>query len=207
VSRFELIAAECAKHDVTRMAELVEVSTSGYYKHLHVQAGAMVSPRVQRRRDLEVKILAHHRASRGTYGSPRITADLHAEGERVSENTVAAIMADLGVAGISPWTFRTTTVVDPAASFPEDLVGRRFDRGRLDAVWSSDITYLSCGESEMYLCVRSAMSIPAAPWAGRWPITCAPSWSCTRSIGRYSLAAAGAAARSCIRTGRPVHRR
>jgi putative transposase len=96
VSRFELIAAECAAHDVTRMAELLGVSTSGYYKHLHTLDASAPSPRVQRRRDLEIKILAHHKASKGTYGSPRITADLQAAGERVSANTVAAIMAGGG---------------------------------------------------------------------------------------------------------------
>jgi putative transposase len=121
VSRFELIAAECASHDVTRMAQLLGVSTSGYSKHLHILASDRVTSQVQRRRDLEVKILAHHRASRGTYGSPRITADLHAEGEQVSANTVAKIMAELGIEGISPRTFKTTTQVDPAASFPPDL--------------------------------------------------------------------------------------
>lgn len=134
------------------MAQLLGVARSGYYKHLQSLACDRVTPRVQqRRRDLEVKILAHHRGSRGTYGSPRITACLRDEGEPVSENTVAKIMAELGIEGISPRKFKTTTQADPAASFPPDLVGRRFDQGRVDAVWSSDITYLSCGEGDMYL--------------------------------------------------------
>jgi putative transposase len=165
VSRYGLIAAESAAHDVTRMAELLGVSTSGYHKHLHTLAVGELTPRAQRHRDLEVKIFAHHKASEGTYGSPRITADLHAEGERVSENTVAKIMADLGIEGISPRTFKTTTVVDPAASFPPDLVGRDFDRGRVDIVWSSDITYLTCGEGGMYLCaIRDEHSRRALGW-------------------------------------------
>ncbi len=143
MSRFELIAAECADHDVTRMAELLGVSTSGYYQHLHTRTASEPTPRVQRRRDLEIKILAHHKASKGTYGSPRITADLHAEGERVSANTVAAIMAALGVEGISPRTFKTTTVVDPAATFPPEptpdlkpQVARTF--GQLPTIYVSD---------------------------------------------------------------------
>jgi putative transposase len=166
VSRFELIAAECAHHDVTRMAELLSVSASGYYKHLHALSASVPTPRVQRRRDLEVKILAHHKASHGTYGSPRITADLHAEGEQVSVNTVAKIMAELGIEGISPHTFKTTTVVDPAASFPPDLVMRCFDQGCIDAVWSSDITYLICGDGDMFLCaIRDEHSRRALGWA------------------------------------------
>lgn len=95
MSRFELMAAECADHDVARMAQLLDVSPSGDYKHLGRLAAEQPTPRVQRRRDLEVKIAAHQEASGGTYESPRITADLHDEGERVSANTVAAIMAEL----------------------------------------------------------------------------------------------------------------
>ncbi len=168
MSRYELIAAECADHDVRRMAGLLGVSRSGYYKHLQTSTADAPGPQLQRRRDLEVKILAHHRASKGTYGSPRITADLHDEGERVSANTVAKIMAELGIEGISPRTFKTTTLVDPAASFPPDLVGRRFDQGRIDAVWSSDITYLCCGEGDMFLCaIRDEHSRRALVGLGR----------------------------------------
>jgi transposase InsO family protein len=43
-------------------------------------------------------------------------------------------------------------VVDPAASFPPDLVDRQFDRGRVNAVWLTDITYLTRGEGDMFLC-------------------------------------------------------
>jgi putative transposase len=153
VSRFELIAAECADHDIAALADLLEVSRSGYYAWAARQRRTEPTGRQQWRRDLEVKILAHWQQSQRTYGSPRITADLHAAGVSVSANTVAAIMAEMGIEGISPRTFKVkTTVVDPAATFPPDRVGRVFDRGHLDAVWTSDITYLTCGEGDAYLC-------------------------------------------------------
>ncbi|ADJ43257.1 integrase catalytic subunit [Amycolatopsis mediterranei S699] len=141
------------RFSVRRMARLLNVSRSGYYAHATRAAATVLAPRRQRRADLEVKITQAHQDSGGTYGSPRITAELRDQGEVVTAKTVAKIMAGVGLEGISPRTFKVrTTVVDPAASFPPDLVGRHFDRGRTDAVWLTDITYLTCGEGDMFLC-------------------------------------------------------
>jgi putative transposase len=144
---------EGQRFSITRMARLLKVSTSGYYQHVKRRAATYLTPRQQRRADLAVKIFDVHADSGGTYGSPRITDELRERGEVVNYKTVAKIMAQIGIEGISPRTFKVrATVVDPTASFPPDLVSRTFDQGRPDAVWTTDFTYLTCGEGDMYLC-------------------------------------------------------
>lgn len=171
---FEVIEAECANtadQDLgvkkAVMFRNLPVSKSGFYAWRRRATGTGLSRAAQRRADLLVKIRSFHGESERTYGAPRITADLREAGEVVSEKTVAAIMAAHGIAGVSPRSFQVvTTVADRSALMPPDLVNRRFDRGRLDAVWASDITYLTCGEGDVYLCaIRDEHSKRVLGWA------------------------------------------
>ena len=85
----------------------------------------------------------------------------------MSRKTVAASLRRLGLAGISLRRFApATTVIDLEAAVSKDLVRRRFDTGRLDRVWTSDITYLRTAQGWLYLCVvRDGCSRRVIGWA------------------------------------------
>jgi len=160
------MAAEKATYEVARMARLLDVSRSGFYDW-QARETAGPSARERRREELTVKITKFHADSDHVYGSPRILADLRADGEQVSRKTVAKLMRCHGIVGISPrgWV-PPTTIPDPAAGNLPDLVERRFDQGQLNRVWTSDITYLATGQGWLYLCaVRDGCSRRVIGWA------------------------------------------
>ncbi len=154
--------AEKTNFTITRMVRLLDVSRSGYY----AWAGRAPSPASIRRVHIEQKVTFFHGDSDEVYGAPRILADLRADGEIISRKTVAATMRRLGLVGICPKKWKTTTIIDHADAYPVDAVKRKWDTGALNQVWVGDITYLRTWEGWVYLAtVIDAHSRRVIGWA------------------------------------------
>ena len=163
MSKYRLILAEKANFEVKMMCRLLEVARSAYYAWV----GRPSSARAGRAAALAVRISSLHEDSDGTYGAPRILADLRAEGEVVSAKTVAKSMRANGLRGCTPRRWKRTTEPEPdPGNIPADLVDRHFDQGRLDAVWVGDVTYIRTWEGWLYLAtVIDAHSRRVIGWA------------------------------------------
>jgi transposase InsO family protein len=109
-----------ASYPIATMCVLLGVSSSGYY------AWAKRSPsrRAQTDSALIGEISTAHAASDGTYGAPRVHAELVAKGIHVGRKRVARLMRQAGVAGVSRRRFVVTTVKDGSRQAP-DLVDQR----------------------------------------------------------------------------------
>jgi transposase InsO family protein len=160
VSRFRFIAAEKAGHSVVRMCRLLGVSPSGFYawKKRKPPARAVANA------TLTEQIRTVHAQSRGTYGSPRVHAELR-EARPVGRKRVARLMRQAGLVGCRPRGFRRTTIPAPSVQ-ADDLVKRDFRLSSLDQVWMSDITYVRTDEGWLYLAtILDACSRRVVGWS------------------------------------------
>jgi putative transposase len=144
------------------MCQVLGVSPSGYYAWLSRE------PSVHRRTDAELtsKIRAIHARSRGTYGMPRVRAELAAEGTVVSCKRVARLMREAGLEGASRRRGFRTTRRDETARPAQDLVERDFAAGGPDRLWVADITYIPTWSGFLFLAVvMDAWSRRVVGWA------------------------------------------
>lgn len=141
--------ANQAHHAVTTMCRLLGVSPSGFYAWSH----RLRSPRAQGDEALLIQIRSIHARSRGTYGAPRIHAELTASGTRVSRKRIARLMREAGLEGASRRRRYCTTVRDGSARQAPDLVERNFTAESRDQLWVADITYVPTESVFLYLAV------------------------------------------------------
>jgi len=132
---------------IERMAEVLGVSRSGYYRFL--KAGP--SMRDQENQDLLEKIRLIHQRSHETYGSPRIHAELKANGEKSSRGRIARLMKEHGIVAKMFKRFKVTTHQAKKPSFvAPDLILQNFTAYSPNEAWVSDITYISTHEGWVY---------------------------------------------------------
>jgi putative transposase len=144
-----LIVAQGDEHGIPAAVacRALGVSRSWFYQH---QDGGLTA-RAARRAALAAEIGRLFAAHRGTYGSPRITADLREAGWRVSKNTVAAVMAGLGLAARRTKKRKATTRPGKGRWQAPDLVKRDFPAARINQKWYGDGTDIPTGEGVLYL--------------------------------------------------------
>jgi len=109
--------AECANFEITRMARSLDVLHARFYYCKTAFDREEFTPVAQRRAFLAEPILFHHAVSEGTYGAPRIVADLRDENIFVTERTVAKVMVELGIVGISPRAFVVKATIAAPSSW------------------------------------------------------------------------------------------
>jgi putative transposase len=137
-----------ADDPIATMCRVLGVSSSGYH--------AWVKRRPSRRAETDAVLIAAiraaHTASRGTYGAPRVHAELAAKGIRVGCKRVARLMTQAGLAGVCRRRFVVTTVKSDSRQAP-DLVERNFSAAGPDRLWVADITYVPTWAGFLYLAV------------------------------------------------------
>jgi transposase InsO family protein len=147
--KYAFIAVEKAFFPVIVLCDVLDVSRSGFYAF---------SKRPKPRRkaadaQLGVEIVAIHRRSRGTYGSPRVHAELRAKGFSVSKKRVERLMREGGVEARRKRRFRRTTDSNHSMPIAPNLLSRHFTTNAPNKAWVTDVTYIATGEGWLYLAV------------------------------------------------------
>lgn len=144
-----MIESKKAEYPVTMMCRLLGISRSGYYAWRCRGRGS----REQADQQLVQQIREAHRASDGTYGSPRVHQALKQDEVSVGRHRVARLMRQHAIVGRPKRRYRQTT--DSAHDQPvaPNLLARQFSATQPDQIWVGDITYIPTAEGWLYLAV------------------------------------------------------
>jgi putative transposase len=159
--RFVFIRDYRSEFPVKKMCQVLKVARSGFYAWI----GRPKSKRQQENEELFSKMMGIFKKNREVYGSPRIHAELAAQGYRCSLNRVARLMKGRIVAKTIKM-FRTTTDSEHSYQIVPDLINQNFVAVAPNTVWTSDITYIRTLEGWLYLAiVLDVYSRKVAGWS------------------------------------------
>ena len=132
----EFITSQRTDHGVPHAVSwrALDVAPSTFYKHLNRPP----TDQQVRRQATDAEVKRAFGKSEGTYGSPRVRAQLRRDGISVSKKTVEASMARQGLCA-RPKKKKGLTSQNPGAAAPSDLVRRDFSASGVNQKWCGDI--------------------------------------------------------------------
>jgi transposase InsO family protein len=143
VTRFQFVADHQQRYGVKRLCRIVKVARSSYY---YWRSTAPEGAARDAADQALVRIRAVRAAHDGTYGAPRVTAELRDDGVVVNHKKVARVMRRYRIQGLRLRRRVQTTIADPAAVKAPDLIRRDFTAAAVNQRYVGDITYLPIGE-------------------------------------------------------------
>ena len=147
--RYACIDRSRDHYPVRMMCRLLRVSPSGYYAWRRRPE----SSRITSDRHLMAEIRRVHQDSNGVYGSPRVHAELIANGVSVGRHKVARLMRLARLRGCPKRRFRVTTQRDPSHLVAKNLLKQDFAADAPNKRWAADITYIPTHQGWLYLAV------------------------------------------------------
>jgi putative transposase len=160
--RYRFVAAARVSYPVGLLCKVVGVAASGFYAWLR----RAPSRRHTDDRRVSERIEQVFASSRQTYGSPRVHAELRAEGIRISRKRVARLMRERGLAAVVRRRFPRTTNSRHGQPVAPNLLEQDFLADRPDTVWLADISYIATGEGWLYLAaIKDMVTREIIGWA------------------------------------------
>lgn len=138
-----------AEFSISLMCRLLSVSRSGYYEW----RSRTPSARAQANAALAQTIRAVFDSENGRAGSPRITAELQAQGKTVSRKRIARLMKAHALRAKAARKFKATTNSNHTLPVAPNLLQQHFEAGQPDQKYVSDITCIWTDEGWLYLAV------------------------------------------------------
>jgi len=129
------------------MCQVLDVSVSGYYAWRQ----RPLSCRAKANQRLLAQIKSIHQSSYHSYGSPRVHAELVAQGVQCGCNRVARLMRQHGIVAKQRRRHCKTTMRNLADPVAPNLLGQHFQAKAPNCKWVADISYIPTQEGDLYL--------------------------------------------------------
>ncbi len=166
MNRFQFVEDHRDTYGVKRLCRVLEIARSSFYRWRNAAAARLARRRCDE--DLAMRIRRIHAELDGTYGSPRITAELRDQGLRVNHKRIERVMRAFGIAGLRLRRKVCTTVPDPDATPVPDLLRRDFTAPAPGQRYAGDITYLPLADGS-FLYLATVLDLGSRRLAG-WSI-------------------------------------